>query len=273
MKRFASWAAKEIESLDLAADHQRIVFLSCQGDFARDTPRALDYAVFRTIAFPAFRTALHPVNPADAPVPGDAGPAQRAVSELMEHGYDSKPGKDALERLWAVQGGSPLSQEDFLYFLSAFVFEPIRWNARFGWRCMTEKERLALFEFWRHVGWQFKFYGIPPLYTAFERYNLEYERVNGRLTEEKKLVEVAARRLFRSWFPRWMHPLVNGGAYGFMDDRFRRAFGFPRPSPMVRRSVASIMRIRGFLLRFRPGRGRRSSSAGRQSDPAGAAEM
>jgi len=27
-----------------------------------------------------------------------------------------------------------ISNEDFLYVLSTFVFESIRWNARFGWR-------------------------------------------------------------------------------------------------------------------------------------------
>ena len=35
--------------------------------------------------------------------------------------------------------------------LSTFVYEPIRWNARFGWRPLVEQERLATFHFWRAV--------------------------------------------------------------------------------------------------------------------------
>jgi hypothetical protein len=39
---------------------------------------------------------------------------------------------------------------------AGFILEPIRWNRRFGWRCMTESEKLAWFWFWfwfwRQVG-------------------------------------------------------------------------------------------------------------------------
>ena len=33
-----------------------------------------------------------------------------------------------------IHGRFEISNEDFVYVLSSFVFEPIRWNARFGWR-------------------------------------------------------------------------------------------------------------------------------------------
>jgi hypothetical protein len=51
-----------------------------------------------------------------------------------------------------LQGRFRIANGDFLYVLSTFVFEPIRWNRRFGWRPMCEQERLGLFYFWREVG-------------------------------------------------------------------------------------------------------------------------
>jgi hypothetical protein len=49
-------------------------------------------------------------------------------------------------------GRFAIASEDFLYVLSTFIYEPIRWNERFGWRPMSDTERLAYFYFWRGVG-------------------------------------------------------------------------------------------------------------------------
>ena len=79
----------------------------------------------------------------------------------MEHGYDSERGRAAIARMNEIHGRFQIRNEDFLYVLSTFVFEPIRWNERFGWRRMTEKERVALFHFWREVGGRMNIQDIP----------------------------------------------------------------------------------------------------------------
>lgn len=45
-----------------------------------------------------------------------------------------------------------IDNEDYLYTLSTFIFEPIRWSERFGWRPIDPKERQAQFIFWCEVG-------------------------------------------------------------------------------------------------------------------------
>jgi hypothetical protein len=60
------------------------------------------------------------------------------VSEIIENGFDSPRGGRAIARMNALHGRFRIANEDFLYVLSTFVFEPIRWNERFGWRRMTE---------------------------------------------------------------------------------------------------------------------------------------
>ncbi len=67
-------------------------------------------------------------------------------------GYDSPEGRRAIRRMNQIHGRFEISNDDFLYVLSSFVFEPIRWNARFGWRPLIEAERLASFHFWLEVG-------------------------------------------------------------------------------------------------------------------------
>ena len=76
-----------------------------------------------------------------------------------------------------------IANEDFLYVLSTLIYEPIRWNARFGWRAMCEEERLAMFYFWREVGRRMGIRDIPANYGEFERNNIEYEKRHYRYTE------------------------------------------------------------------------------------------
>ena len=91
------------------------------------------------------------------------------VSELMEHGYDSERGSRALARMNAQHGRFTIANDDFRYVLSTFIYEPIRWNARFGWRPMYDNERLAFFHFWRAVGDRMGITDIPADYDVFER--------------------------------------------------------------------------------------------------------
>src|SRR5262249_23637182 len=140
--------------------------------------------------------------------------------------------------------------------LSTFVFEPIRWNARFGWRPMCEQERLGMFYFWREVGRRMNLKDLPADSAAFERFNVEYEKAHYRFADRKPRVVGGARALFVRWFPRVLSPLVRRAIYAMLDDPLLEAFGFPRPSPWMRRLVAGSLRLRSWLARRLPARRR-----------------
>src|SRR5437867_3860856 len=155
----------------------------------------------------------------------------------MEWGYDSDRGKRALKRMNQLHGRFAIANEDFLYVLSTFIYEPIRWNQRFGWRLMCEKERLAYFFFWREVARRMNIKELPTDYDSFERFNREYERQHYRFTESNRRVGAATRELFVSWFPRFAAPVVRSTIYALLDDPLIDAFGFPRSSYIMRRLV------------------------------------
>lgn len=246
----------EIATLDAVRDHQRIVFLSCRVDFPWDTTRALEFALFRTFCVPAISALLDRTKEFERRAQKRYDDTDIIVSEMMEHGYDSERGRAALNRMNALHGRFKIRNEDFLYVLSTFVFEPIRWNERFGWRRMIEKERIAMFQFWREVGLRMGIQHIPADYGEFERYNVGYEQTYYRFTEANRRVGTATRELFKSWFPGWTRPLVERGIYAFMDDRLIEAFGFPKPSPALRRLVEGVLKIRARILRCLPARKR-----------------
>ncbi|HEU4342890.1 MAG TPA: oxygenase MpaB family protein [Candidatus Binatia bacterium] len=245
-----------IRKLDPEKDHQGIVFLSACHDFPFDTTRALEFALFRTFCVPRISTLLDRTGEFRDRAQKRYDDTDLIVSELMEWGYDSERGKRALRRMNQLHGRFAIANEDFLYVLSTFIYEPIRWNVRFGWRLMCEQERLGYFYFWREVGGRMNIREIPPQYDAFERFNRQYERQNYRFTPSNQRVGAATRELFVGWFPRFLSPLVRSTIYALLDEPVLAAFGFPKPSRPTRWIVEKALRLRAAVARFLPARRR-----------------
>jgi hypothetical protein len=243
---------REIQRLDPEKEHQRIVFLSSCYDFPFDTTRSLEFALFRTFAVPSISALLDRTGEFHRRPQKRYDDTDIIVSELMERGYDSDRGKRALRRMNQMHGRFAIANEDFLYVLSTFIYEPLRWNERFGWRSMCEQEKLGYFFFWREVGRRMNIQDLPVDYDSFERFNRDYERRNYRFTEANRRVGAATRELFVGWFPRFLAPLVRSAIYALLDDRLIAAFGFPQPSRLMRWLVPGALRVRAKVARLMP---------------------
>jgi hypothetical protein len=246
----------EIRRLDPVVDHSRIVYLDTCFEFPWDTTRSLELALFRTFAVPSVAAVL------DASGEFGRAPQRRyddtdlILSTIVEAGYESKEGKQAIRRMNRIHGRFAISNDDFLYVLSSFVFEPIRWNARFGWRPLVEAEKLATFGFWREVGRRMAIKEIPESYKELDAYNEEYERRHFRRTEQSERVGRATRDMFLAWFPWLPKRLGTQAIYALMDERLLDAFAFPHPSRPVRRAVEASLRTRGRVVALLPPRRR-----------------
>ncbi len=247
---------QQIQGLDPVRDNQRIVFLSTRFDFPFDTVRSLELALFRTFCVPSIGGLLDRTGEFRSRAQKRYDDTDIIVSELMEYGYDSPRGKAALRRMDQLHSRFTIGNDDFLYVLSTFIFEPIRWNERFGWRRMGSIERLALFHFWREVGRRMNIGDLPDDYDRFESFSREYEARHFRYTEANHRVGCATRDMFLSWFPRLLHPLVRPAIYAMMDDAMLAGFGFPQPSRLTRFLVPAALRLRSAALRFLPRRRR-----------------
>jgi len=254
MSRYA--ILRTIESLDPEKDHQRIVFLSSCFDFPFDTTRALEFALFRSFAIPRISALLDRTGEFEKRAQKRYDDTDIIISELIERGYESERGRRALRRMNRQHGRFAIANEDFLYVLSTFIYEPIRWNARFGWRPMCDSERLSYFYFWREVGRRMKIKDIPADYAEFETFNRNYESRHYRFTEANRRVGTATRELFVGWFPRFCAPLVRRAIHSLLDDSLIEAFGFPPPSPLMRRLVPRAVRLRGKVAGWLPARRR-----------------
>lgn len=154
---------REILALDPRRDHQRIVHLDVCYEFPFDTTRALEFALFRTYCVPSISALLDRTGEFRRRPQKRYDDTDILISEMMEWGYDSERGAAALARMNAIHGRFRIANADFLYVLSTFVFEPIRWNRRFGWRPMREQEKEALYRFWRAMGERMGIRDIPTV--------------------------------------------------------------------------------------------------------------
>ena len=247
---------QEIRGLDPVSDHSRIVYLDTCFEFPWDTTRALELALFRTFAVPSVAALLDSTGEFARGAQKRYDDTDLILSTIVEAGYDSEDGKRAIRRMNSIHGRFAISNEDFLYVLSSFVFEPIRWNARFGWRPLIETEKRATFEFWREVGRRMAIRDLPETYDELERLNEDYERRHFRRTAASERVGRATRDMFLAWFPGLPSRFGAPAIYALMDDRLLDAFGFPRPPGSLRPIVERALHTRARVVASLPPRRR-----------------
>lgn len=252
MGRYA--VLRRIEQLDPQRDCQEISRLVGTYEFPWDNQRALEFALFRTYAVPTISALLDSTGEFARRAQKRYDDTAILIAEFSEWGYESERGRAALRQMNRVHHRFAISNDDYLYVLTTFVFEPIRWNARYGWRALTQRERLASFYFWREIGRRMGIRDIPDTYEALEAYNVAYERDHFRFAETNRRVGEATRDLFLSWFPAPLRSLLKPGVYAMMDDPLLDAFGFPHPPAWLRRAVAVALKLRGRVLRYFPPR-------------------
>ena len=247
---------REVEGLDPERDAQRIVFIDASLEFPWDTQRSLELAFYRTYAIPSIAELLDSTGEFTNRPQKRYDDTQILISAFCEHGYDSEFGRRAIRRMNRIHGGFTIANDDFLYVLSTMVFEPIRWNARFGWRPLLEIERQATFFFWRRVGELMGIRDLPDSYADFERFNLEFERARFGYTDAGHRVAAATRDMFLAWFPglpkRVGRPLV----YALLDEPLLDALGFPHASPALRHVAEAAVRARSRAIGALPARSR-----------------
>src|SRR5919199_3608109 len=235
---------EEILRLDPVADHKRIVQLHVCYEFPFDTTRSLEFALFRTYAVPSIARLLDSTGEFGRRPQKRYDDTDILISAMLEDGYDGELGRRALRRMNQIHGRFQIANDDFRYVLSTFVFEPIRWNERFGWRPMTEHEKLALFHCWREIGRRMAITEVPERFEEFERFNRGYERERFESTEEGRRVAAATRSMFLAWFPGLPRRLGELAISAMLDEPVLDAFGFPRAPRWLQRSVEMGLRAR-----------------------------
>lgn len=250
--RFA--VLRRIERLHPERDHQEIYRLSAGFEFPWDYQRALELALFRTYCVPSIAALLDRTGEFARRPQRRYDDTALLMAELAAHGYDSPRGREALRVVNRLHGRYEISNDDMRYVLATFVYDPIEWLDRFGWRPLHEHERLAAFHFYREVGHRMGIRDIPDSYPDFHQYKRNYEHREFRHTPASARVGRHTLDLFCSWYPRLLRPVTSRAVLSFLDARMLAAFAFPAPPPWIGALAAAGLRARAAVVRHLPPR-------------------
>ncbi|PSN78271.1 DUF2236 domain-containing protein [filamentous cyanobacterium CCP4] len=252
MDRYAT--LRHVQRLDPERSHQKICHLLAGYEFPWDVTRALELALLRTFCIPSVSALLDKTGEFRHHAQKRYDDTGIVVSEVLKHGYDSPRGKAFLERMNAIHRHYPIDNTDYLYVLSTFVYEPIRWCDRFGWRPFCEQERLACYYFWRALGDRMGIHDIPPTYAAFEQFNREFEAEHFTYAASNQRVADATRHMLLSWFPTATRSVVDWGLPCLLDPPLLNALGWQPAPRAVQQVAATALKARSRLLRRLPPR-------------------
>lgn len=245
---------RKIQKLDPQVDDQQIVYLVGSYEYPWLTQRSLEFALFRTFAVPSISRLLDETGQFARHGQRRYDDTALILAEITENGYDSERGRAAIRQMNRQHRRYDIANEDYLYVLSTFIYEPTRWHERYGWRQPTEGEKQANYVFWCEVGRRMGIQDIPTADAAFKLFNIDYEREHFTYSESNQRVGEATIQIFLSWYPRFLRPLLRPIIYALMDEPLRRAFGFPSAPAWARLLAHTGLKALAVILRFMPPR-------------------
>lgn len=243
-----------ILQLDPQANCQQIVLLVAAFEYPWLIRKSLEFALFRSYGVPSISQLLDRTGQFKRHGQRRVDDTGLLLAEIVENGYDSPRGRQAIQMINRMHGKFDIANDDMLYVLSTFVFEPIYWTRKFSWRRPSRHEDLANYHFWVEVGLRMAIKDIPSTFAEFERFKGDYERERFRYQSSNRRVADATLKVFEAWYPRLVRPLVRQVVYALLDEPLRRAFNYPKPLPLVRPAVHGALLLAAKILRFLPPR-------------------
>ncbi|EDX87789.1 hypothetical protein S7335_5499 [Synechococcus sp. PCC 7335] len=246
--------ARKIEQLDAQKEAIAICHLLAGYEFPWDMTRALELALLRTFCVPSIAKLLDHTGEFRNHTQKRYDDTGIVVSELFKWGYHHPRGQAFLERMNAIHQRYSINNADYLYVLSTFIYEPVRWIQQFGWRPLSEHEQQALYFFWKEVGYRMKIVDIPASYHSFEAYNRSYEQKFFVYQDANRRVADATRQMLVSWFPKGLRSLVNTAMPALLDPPLLEALGWQPAPVLLTTSLRKCLQLRSRLLRRLPPR-------------------
>jgi hypothetical protein len=137
-----------------------------------------------------------------------------------------------------------------------YVVMPIRWLDEYGWRRLTEAERVASANYYHALGQHMGIKDIPQTHQQFAAFLDQYEREHFAFDEGALAVSEATLGLMATFSPNRFAPraAVDWFAKALMDDPLLDAFRYRRPSRWERGLASGALRLRAAVVRFLPAR-------------------
>ena len=237
---------QKIESLHPEKDAWEIVRLTVFYEFPWDFNRALEVALYKTFAVPSIAKILHNTKQFENHSQKRYDDTDLILSEIIENGLQGR-GLQAIERLNFIHSNYKITNEDYLYVLSTFIFDTGNWINKYGYRKLSSHEELAGFYVWKQIGEQMNIKNIPTTITAFKNYHDDFEKEYFVYSNANVKVAQATEDLMLSWYmPKFMFNAARPFLHAVMEPHVLKAFNFREPGESMRELATKTLRARSF---------------------------
>jgi dephospho-CoA kinase len=248
-------AAAEPATIDPADAEANAVCRRLAGElFPWDTTRALELALLKTFCLPAISGLLARTGEFEQRPRKRYDDTGLMVAEMLRWGPGSAEGEAVIARMNRIHSTYTISNHDFLYVLSTFVAEPIRWLGRYGWRPLSPHEQTCLYRFWRQVGERMGLQEIPGSLEALLALNCQVEREAFRpAASNARVAEATLTMLLADW-PAPLRPLLRRVLLAPVSAEVGGSLGWSASPGWLQHLVLQVLRLRSRLARRWPRR-------------------
>jgi hypothetical protein len=245
---------RQILQLDPETSYEQIYRIMTTHEFPWDMTQSLSFALFRTYAVPSIGSLLARTGEFTQRTQKRYDDTVLILDAILEHGADSETGRLAIRRMNQMHGAYGISNDDLRYVLSTFVVVPIRWLDDYGWRPMSDNEKVASANYYRQTAQYMGIKDAPETWRAFATLMDDYEREHFAYDPGARDVADTTLRLLVSFQPRIVSRLVDVFSRSLMDEPLLTTFGYRAPSPLAVRLSRTALRTRGRVERLLPPR-------------------
>jgi hypothetical protein len=216
-------------------------------DFPWDITRALELALLKTFCVPSISALLARTGEFETRPRKRYDDTGLMVAELLRHGVSSEAGAAVITRLNRIHGHYAISNDDFVYVLSTFVAEPIRWLSRYGWRGLSRQEQEHLFLFWRAVGERMGIEAIPGRLDDLLALNTRVERdTYAYAPSNQRIAEATLTMLLADW-PAPLRPPARQALMALLEAEVAGSLGWPVAPGWLQSLVLRALKLRSQL--------------------------
>lgn len=252
--RTGAWD-RAIEALDPRTHSMEIVHILSNHIFPIEMLLALEIAQLRTFTIPTISKLLHATKQYEAEGVKRLDDTRAILTEILRPGLDSPASREMVEHLNQIHAAYTISNDDYLYTLSTFVFDPALFVDKWGHRPMTERERDAIFFVYRRLGERMRIRDLPATRGELWTWRRSYEASAQTYAPENEQVARGLLRAVASLVPPVLGPYLEPLVVVLTDDEpFRWALGLAPPprrfTALVRRGMQLYRRVARYASPF-----------------------
>lgn len=246
---------REIARRDPKNDAQEIVSILANWVFPLEILLAMELAQLRTFSIPSISTILHATREYECRGVKRLDDTRAIMIEIFRYPKGSQEQQEMIEHLNAIHGLYCISNDDYLYVLTTFMFDPGLFIERFAFRKLRAHEWDAFFYLYKDLGERMGIQNIPPTREDMWAWRCAYEDENQRYHAANEAVARGFLSSVREVLPRPLRPLGERLPLALMnDERLLQSLGLTRPSKawetLVVRSLQQTRRASRYINPF-----------------------